>query len=58
MVVWPSAEPNNRALGEHSHPGPINNKTILEDDQLKQDLVLDDTVFAIPTPAWHLLTEW
>jgi ubiquitin carboxyl-terminal hydrolase 4/11 len=53
-----SPAPEVRNLGQQSPPGPINNISILSNGKLAEDLVLDDTVYAVPESAWDELISW
>ncbi|KAI8098310.1 uncharacterized protein B0P05DRAFT_601403 [Gilbertella persicaria] len=53
-----SPQQESRNLGERTHPGPVNNKTLLQDGKLIKDLELETDVYAVPEQAWELLVEW
>lgn len=47
-----------RIIAQQSHPGPINNKFILTNGELAEDLIFEDTVYGVPETAWNELLEW
>ncbi|GAN07744.1 ubiquitin carboxyl-terminal hydrolase 4 isoform X2 [Mucor ambiguus] len=53
-----SAQPEVRLIGEGAPPGPIDNRTILQNGRLAEDLELDEDVFAVPEQAWTELVAW
>jgi hypothetical protein len=53
-----SIEPGIRHIGENSPPGPIDNRTILKNGKLAEDLKLEKDVFAVPEVAWTELVSW
>lgn len=53
-----SIQPESRRIGEKSPPGPIDNRTILKNGKLAEDLELDEDVFAVPEVAWTELVAW
>ncbi|KAK4516826.1 Ribosomal_L14e domain-containing protein [Mucor velutinosus] len=53
-----STQPEVRLIGQGSPPGPIDNRTILQNGRLAEDLELDEDVFAVPEEAWIELVAW
>lgn len=53
-----SAHPQVRLIGEGAPPGPIDNRSILVNGRLTEDLVLDQDVYTVPEEAWTELVAW
>ncbi|KAI9481305.1 MAG: hypothetical protein EXX96DRAFT_210288 [Benjaminiella poitrasii] len=53
-----SSQQEIKNIAEKSPPGPIDNRYILENNKLKENLGIDETVFAVPEVAWNKLVEW
>ncbi|KAL7323542.1 hypothetical protein PS15p_211424 [Mucor circinelloides] len=53
-----STQSEARLIGERSPPGPIDNRSILDNGKLAEDLELDEDVFAVPEVAWNELVAW
>lgn len=53
-----SPQPEARSLGERTPPGPIDNRSIMKNGKLTEDLEIEDDVYAVPEVAWDKLVEW
>ncbi|KAI8639912.1 hypothetical protein BD408DRAFT_391413 [Parasitella parasitica] len=47
-----------RSIGEKTPPGPVDNRSILKNGRLAEDLELEKDVFAVPDVAWTELVAW
>lgn len=53
-----SSSPATRDLGARAPPGPIDNSSILSNDDLKPHLIAEEHFTLVPEKAWNCLCEW
>ncbi|KAG0182754.1 CSN-associated deubiquitinating enzyme Ubp12 [Apophysomyces sp. BC1021] len=53
-----STSESTRILGEQTPPGPVDNRSILVQGELKGALVMDEDIYLLPEEAWNCLCEW
>ncbi|KAF7729447.1 CSN-associated deubiquitinating enzyme Ubp12 [Apophysomyces ossiformis] len=53
-----SSSDSTRKLGADTPPGPIDNRNILIQGELKEALTVDEDMYMLPEEAWNCLCEW